>query len=202
MLPKHWWEGETAQGRKRDITQPTLEAPLGSGPYRIANFRAGSEIVWERVPDYWAADRAVNVGRHNFDRQRFIYFQDDNAAWQAFTKGGFEDFRRENRSQRWSTGYNFPAFEAGDVIKRSFETTSGEPMQGFAMNTRKPLFQDRRVREALTWAFDFESMNRQLFLRALYPHRQLFRGRRSRLERRAAGQGTGDPDRVQGPAPA
>ena len=163
VLPKHWWQGETAQGTKRDIASPTLEVPLGSGPYKIASFRAGSEIVWERVADYWAADLAVNVGRNNFDRRRFVYFQDDNAAWQAFTKGGFEDFRRENRSQRWSTGYNFPAFTAGDVVKRSFETSSGEPMQGFALNTRRPQFQDRRVRQALTWAFDFESMNRSLF---------------------------------------
>ncbi len=163
VLPKHWWEGTNDRGEKRDITKPTLEAPLGSGPYRIETFRPGAEIVWKRVEDYWAADLPVNIGRHNFDRRKYTYFQDDNAAWQAFTKGGFEDLRVENRSQRWATGYNFPAVENGDVIKRVFATESGEPMQGFTMNTRKPQFQDRRVREALTWAFDFESMNRNLF---------------------------------------
>ena len=163
VLPKHWWEGVDASGKKRDITQPTLEAPLGSGAYRIQSFRPGSEIVWTRVEDYWAADVAVNVGRNNFDRRRFTYFQDDNAAWQAFTKGGFQDYRGENRAQRWATGYNFPAFEAGDVIKREFDQTSGQPMQGFVLNTRRPQFQDRRVREALTVAFDFENMNRTLF---------------------------------------
>ncbi|TWG92336.1 microcin C transport system substrate-binding protein [Mesorhizobium sp. J18] len=163
VLPKHWWEGTDSSGRKRDISQPTLEPPLGSGPYAIESFKPGSEIVWKRVEDYWAADLPVNVGRYNFDRRRYVYFQDDNAAWQAFTKGGFEDIRMENRSQRWATGYNFPAFEAKDVLKAEFETNSGEPMQGFVMNTRRPQFQDRRVREALTLAFDFESMNRTLF---------------------------------------
>ena len=163
VLPKHWWEGEDKSGEKRDITKPTLEAPIGSGPYRIESFKPGSEIIWKRVEDYWGADLPVNIGRNNFDRQRFVYFQDDNAAWQAFTKGGFEDFRRENRSQRWSTGYNFPAFNAGDVKKEVFETDSGEPMQGFVLNTRRPQFKDRKVRQALTYAFDFESMNRTLF---------------------------------------
>jgi len=163
ILPKHWWEGTDASGRQRDITQPTLEAPLGSGAYRIASFKPGAEIIWERVPDYWGANLPVKVGRENFDKRRYVYFQDDNAAWQAFTKGGFQDIRPENRSQRWATGYNFPAFEAGDVVKASFKTESGEPMQGFVLNTRKPQFQDRRVREALTWAFDFEVMNRTLF---------------------------------------
>ena len=163
VLPKHWWEGEDKSGKKRDITKPTLEAPMGSGPYRIESFKPGSEIIWKRVEDYWGADLPVNIGRNNFDRQRYVYFQDDNAAWQAFTKGGFEDFRRENRSQRWSTGYNFPAFNAGDVKKEVFETDSGEPMQGFVLNTRRPQFQDRKVRQALTYAFDFESMNRTLF---------------------------------------
>ena len=163
VLPKHWWEGEDKSGEKRDITKPTLEAPIGSGPYRIESFKPGSEIIWKRVEDYWGADLPVNIGRNNFDRQRYVYFQDDNAAWQAFTKGGFEDFRRENRSQRWSTGYNFPAFNAGDVKKEVFETDSGEPMQGFVLNTRRPQFKDRKVRQALTYAFDFESMNRTLF---------------------------------------
>jgi len=163
VLPRHWWEGTDARGNKRDIGQPTLEPPLGSGPYRIASFKPGSEIVWERVKDYWAADEPVNIGRNNWDRERFTYFQDDNAAWQAFTKGGYQDFRAENRAQRWAKEYNFPAAQAGDVIRKEFPEASGEPMQGFVLNTRRPLFQDRRVREAFTWAFDFEAMNRTLF---------------------------------------
>ncbi len=163
ILPKHWWEGTDASGKKRDVTQPTLEPPLGSGPYKIKSFKPGAEIVWERVKDYWGQNLAVKVGRENFDTRRYVYFQDENAEWQAFTKGGYEDIHPENRSARWARDYNFPAFEAGDVVKTEFLTESGEPMQGFVLNLRKPQFQDRRVREALTYTFDFETMNKNLF---------------------------------------
>ncbi|MEO3384817.1 extracellular solute-binding protein [Mesorhizobium sp. CAU 1741] len=163
VLPKHWWEGTDAEGRQRDVTQPTLEPPLGSGAYRIESFRPGADITWERVEDYWAADLPVNIGRNNFDRRRYTYIQDDNAAWQAFTKGGLQDIRVENRAGRWATEYNFPAFERGDVVKETFQSNSGEPMQGFVLNTRRPQFQDRRVRQALTLAYDFESLNRLQF---------------------------------------
>lgn len=163
VLPKHWWEGTDASGKKRDISKGTLEPPLGSGAYKVESFKPGAEIVWTRVPDYWGAQLPVNVGRHNFDKRRYVYFQDLDAEWLAFTKGGFEDIRIENRSQRWATGYTFPASKTGDVIKKQFATTTGEPMQGFVLNTRRPMFQDVRVRKALTMAFDFESMNRTLF---------------------------------------
>lgn len=163
VLPRHWWEGTDAGGKPRDVTQPTLEMPLGSGAYRIASFKPGSEIVWARVEDYWAKDLPVNVGRKNFDRRRYVYIQDENAEWQAFIKGGLEDMRPENSSRRWHTEYNFPAIEAGDVVKAEFPTEHGESMQAFVLNLRRPQFQDRRVREALTFALDFESMNRNLF---------------------------------------
>ena len=176
VLPKHWWEGTDPRGNKRDISAPTLEPPLGSSAWRIASFRAGSEVVWERVKDYWGNGLGVNIGRNYFDIRRFTYFQDDNAAWQAFTKGGFQDYRGENRAARWATEYNFPAFQAGDVVKAEFDETSGKPMQGFVLNLRRPKFQDRRVREALTWAFDFESMNRTLFYDAYARTRSYFEG--------------------------
>ncbi len=163
VLPKHWWEGTDAKGNKRDITRPTLEPPLGSAAYKIKSFKPGAEIIWERVPDYWAAKLPVKLGRENFDVRRYTYFQDENASWQAFTKGGFQDVRGENRSQRWATGYDFPTFKAGLIKKVELPTETGEPMQGFVLNMRRPQFQDRRVREALTYAFDFESMNRTLF---------------------------------------
>ena len=163
VLPKHWWEGTDASGKKRDITRPTLEAPLGSAAYRIESFKPGSQIVWARVPDYWAADVPVKVGRENFDRREYLYFQDDNAAWQAFTKGGFEDIQVENSSRRWMTQYNFPAANNGDVIKKEFKSTAGIFMQAFALNLRRPQFQDRRVRKALTLAYNFEYQNRTLF---------------------------------------
>lgn len=160
VLPKHWWEGTDANGRKRDITKPTLEPPLGSAAYKIKSFKPGAEIIWERVPDYWAAKLPVKIGRENFDTRRYIYFLDDNAAWQAFTKGGYEDINAENSARFWMTRYDFPALKAGDVIKQEFKATSRASMQGFVMNTRRPLFQDRRVREALTYAYDFETQNR------------------------------------------
>ncbi|MCT7374397.1 extracellular solute-binding protein [Chelativorans salis] len=163
VLPKHWWEGTSPDGRQRDVTQPTLEPPLGSGPYRIARFNPGSEIVWERVEDYWGADLPVNIGRNNFDRRRFTYIQDENAAWLAFTKGGLADIRAENSSRRWMTAYNFPAVEEGDVIKREFPDGGAQPMQAYVFNMRLPRFQDRRVRRALTLAFDFQTMNRTQF---------------------------------------
>ncbi|TRC83715.1 ABC transporter substrate-binding protein [Mesorhizobium sp. WSM4310] len=163
VLPKHWWEGTDANGKKRDVTKPTLEIPLGSAAYKIASFKPGSEIVWQRVPDYWAAKLPVKIGRENFDTRRYTYILDDNAAWLAFTKGGLEDINREYSSRKWATAYNFPAIQAGDVVKKDFQTQSPQPMQGFVLNQRRPLFQDRLVREALTIPFDFESMNRTLF---------------------------------------
>jgi microcin C transport system substrate-binding protein len=163
VLPKHWWEGTDANGKKRDVTKSTLEIPLGSAAYKIASFKPGSEIVWQRVPDYWAAKLPVKIGRENFDTRRYTYILDDNAAWLAFTKGGLEDLNREYSSRKWATAYDFPAIKAGDVIKKVFESHSPQPMQGFVLNQRRPLFQDRLVREALTLPFDFESMNRTLF---------------------------------------
>ena len=163
VLPKHWFEGTDAQGRQRDVRQPTLETPLGSGPYRVASFDAGSRITWERVEDYWGADLPVNVGRNNFDRMVYTYFQDDNAEFLAFTKGGIEDVRRELSTRRWASEYTFPALQRGDVIQREFESGGVEAMQAFSFNMRLPRFQDRRVRQALTHVYNFEEQNRLQF---------------------------------------
>jgi microcin C transport system substrate-binding protein len=160
VLPKHWWEGTDAKGNKRDVTRPTLEPPLGSAAYKIKSFKPGSEIVWERVPDYWGAKLPVKVGRENFDVRRYTYFLDEGAEWLAYTKGGYEDIHAENSARLWMTRYDFPALNAGDVIKQEFKATSRASMQGFIMNLRRPLFQDRRVRLALTYAYDFETQNR------------------------------------------
>ncbi|MEN0002019.1 MAG: extracellular solute-binding protein [Pseudomonadota bacterium] len=160
VFPKHWWTGTNADGEPRDITEPTLEPPLGSGPYRVKSFDTGSGIVWERVPDWWGADLPVNKGRYNFDEIAYTYFLDATPIWEAFKKGGIQDFRTETRSSRWASEYNFPAFEEGRVTRRTFETIRPQPMQGFAMNQRREKFQDRRVRQALLHLFDFESVNR------------------------------------------
>ena len=163
VLPEHWWTGTGPDGKPRDISAPTLEKPLGSGPYRIKAFRPGSSIVWERVEDYWGWETFPRVGRYNFAELRYTYFQNQDAEWQAFQKYGFEDFRVENRSQKWAQEYTFPAFRAGDVVKATYPQTSGYPMQAWVMNTRRAQFKDPRVREALSKAYDFESMNRNLF---------------------------------------
>jgi microcin C transport system substrate-binding protein len=162
VLPKHWWEGTDAKGKKRDITQPTLEPPLGSAAYKIESVKPGQEIVWTRVPDYWGAKLPVKIGRENFDKRKYIYILDSNAAWQAFTKGGLEDLHREASARDWKTKYDFPALKSGDVIQREFQATSSAKFQGFALNMRRPLFADRRVRQALTLAYDFETPNRML----------------------------------------
>jgi microcin C transport system substrate-binding protein len=160
VLPQHWWEGTDKDGNQRDISQPTLEPPLGSGAYKIASFDAGVSITWERVEDYWGANLPVNKGRNNFDRYHYTYFLDSTPIWEAFKKGGIQDFRSETSSPRWAGEYTFPAFEAGEVKKRAFPTTSPQPMQGFAMNMRRDKFNDVRVRKALSYLFDFESINR------------------------------------------
>lgn len=163
VLPKHWWEGTDAKGNKRNIAEPTSEIPLGSGPYKIARFESGKSVTFERVTDYWAAEVPVRKGRYNFDRIEYTYILDDNALWEAFKKGGIADTRNENRSARWATEYVFPALQRGDVIKKSFKTTSPEPFQAYVFNTRNPKFADVRVRKALNLLFDFETMNKTLF---------------------------------------
>lgn len=163
VLPRHWWEGTDANGNARNIDEPTIEPPLGSGPYRIAEFDVGQSVTWERVEDYWAAELPVRKGRFNFDRIHYTYFLDQNALWEAFKKGGISDTRAENISRRWMTEYIFPAVERGDVIKSAFAEESPQPFQAYFLNVRREKFQDVRVRRALTLLFDFESMNKNLF---------------------------------------
>ncbi|MEN3791745.1 extracellular solute-binding protein [Fulvimarina sp. MAC3] len=163
VLPKHYWEGTDENGKKRDISQPTSVPPLGSGPYRIAGFQPGQSIDWERVPDYWGWDKPTRVGRYNFERIDYTYFRDESASWEAFKKGGLEDYRLENSSQRWAEGYNFPAAENGDVIQKVVPDGQVSSMQAYVLNNRLEKFQDRRVREALTLIYNFQEMNRTLF---------------------------------------
>ena len=105
----------------------------------------------------------MRKGRYNFAEIRYTYFGDQNAMWEAFKKGGIEDLWRENRSQRWATEYNFPAFEKGDVVRKSFPVEGSETHQAFYINTRKEKFQNPKLRKALTLLFDFQTMNKNLF---------------------------------------
>ena len=120
VLPKHWWEGENADGVTRDISKTTLEPVMGSGPYRIASFSPGSTIVYERRDDYWAKDLNVNVGQNNFGRISYTYFADANVELESFRAGNV-DFRQENSSSRWATAYDFPDVQSGKVIREEFE---------------------------------------------------------------------------------
>ena len=155
VLPKHFWEG-------RDFSKSSLELPLGSGPYTIADFKPGRSVTYERVKDYWAKDLPVNKGRYNFDRLTYEYYRDASVALQAF-KAGEYDFINEYGSKAWATEYTGPAFDQGYIIKEVIDNDVNQGMQAFVFNIRRPIFQDRRVREALGYAFDFEWTNKHLF---------------------------------------
>lgn len=155
ILPEHYW-------KHRDFTQPTFDAPVGSGPYRVTQVIKGSRIVYTRNPDYWAKDLPANRGRYNFDTLVYDTYTDDAVALQAFLSGR-TDLRVESSIANWANNYTGPAMERGDIVK--FHVGTGYPgfFEGYAMNQRNPLFKDRRVRQALAMAFDFDTMNRLLF---------------------------------------
>ncbi len=162
VLPKHWWTAAGPGGEARDFGSTTLEPPLGSGPYRIADVSPGRRIAYERVEDYWGKDLPVNVGRYNFDRMAYEYFRDRDVSLEAF-KADQYDFRTENSAKRWATGYDFPAVQRGEVVREEFTTKQAEPMQGFVFNLRRERFADPRVRRAFNLAFDFEWLNENIF---------------------------------------
>jgi microcin C transport system substrate-binding protein len=162
VLPKHWWEGTDANGRKRDIGATTLERPLGNGAYRIKDFVAGRTVVYERVKDYWGKDLPVNIGRDNFDEIRFEYFRDATVTIEAF-KADVIDWRTENSAKNWATVYDFPAVKEKRVLLEEFPIRSRGIMQAFTFNTRREKFKDPRLRRAFNFAYDFEEMNKQIF---------------------------------------
>lgn len=162
VLPKHWWTAKDEKGRQRDIKETTLEVPLGSGAYVAADVKPGTAILMKRVADYWAKDLAVSIGQDNFDEIEYIYFRDANVAFEAF-KGDQYDWRTETSSKLWATGYDFPALTAGRVVKEEITLRQVQGMQCWALNLRRPKFQDVRVRQALNYAFDFEWANQNLF---------------------------------------
>jgi len=162
VLPRHWWEEVDKGGKKRDITKPGLEIPLGSGPYKIAAFEAGKYIIWQRMPKAWGAVLPQNIGRNNYDSIKYSYMLDSNAEWEAFKKGGLSDYRLENSIARWENGYNFAALRRGAVKKAAFPAYGGL-YQAYYFNTGRAKFADKRVREALSLALDFDSINKVLF---------------------------------------
>ena len=142
--------------------QTSLDRPLGSGPYEIADFKPGTNVTYKRRPDYWAKDLNVNRGRFNFDELRYEYYRDRTLELEGLLSGIF-DLREEFTSVNWATSYNVPALKDGRLIRLTLPDDSPSGAQGFFINTRRDKFKDARVREALGLAFDFEWSNKNLF---------------------------------------
>ncbi|WP_244495496.1 MULTISPECIES: extracellular solute-binding protein [Sinorhizobium/Ensifer group] len=164
ILPKHWWEGQGTDGKPRDINKTTLEPVMGSGPYKIAAFSAGSSIRYELRDDYWGKSLNVNVGQNNFGSISYTFFGDRDVEFEAFRSGN-SDYWLENIAARWATAYDFPAVKDGRVKRESLPNPLRATgiMQALVPNMRRPPFNDEKVREALNYALDFEEMNRTVF---------------------------------------
>ncbi|WP_245430973.1 extracellular solute-binding protein [Rhodoplanes roseus] len=155
VLPRHAVDPE-------HFEETSLKPPVGSGPYVVAEVDAGKSVTFARSPRWWGRDRPVNRGMWNFDSVRIDFYRDDNAYFEAFRKGLY-DIHPETDPGRWETAYGFPAARDGRVVKEEFPTGLPRGMQAFVFNTRRPVFADIRVREAIVRLFDFEWINHNLF---------------------------------------
>ena len=149
-----WWKG-------RDFEASTLEAPLGSGPYKLSRYEQGRFVEFERVKTYWAENLPVNVGQNNFDRLSYSYYRDRTPAFEDF-KSGRLNFNEEYTAKFWALAYDFPAVRDGRVKKEQLHSGAQTASQGWYLNIRRPQFQDPRIREALAYAFDFEWTNKNI----------------------------------------
>jgi peptide/nickel transport system substrate-binding protein len=155
ILSKTSWDGKT-------FDESSLNPIIGTGPYVFGDIKPGEAISYKRNPDYWGKNLAISKGLWNFDTFRFDYYKDANTAFEAFKKGDV-DIRTEADPTRWNTGYKFDAVTQGKIVQEQFEAKTPSPTTGFAFNTRHKMFEDPRVREALSMAFDFEWANANLF---------------------------------------
>src|SRR4051812_3459262 len=155
VLPKHAVDVATFE-------ETSMTPPLGSGPYRVTEVRAGASVTMTRNPDYWGRDLPVNRGLWNFDEIRLDFYREANGAFEAF-KRGLYDFRVETEPLRWHDGYDFAAVRSGEVIRDTIKTGMPKPSEFLVFNTRRPMLADIRVRQALTLLFDFEWINRNYF---------------------------------------
>jgi peptide/nickel transport system substrate-binding protein len=165
ILPKHLIKPESFETTGFAI-------PVGSGPYKLTAVDPGTAVTFQRDPNYWGADLAVNRGHYNFDEMRFEFYRDRNTMFEAFKKGLFH-ILAESDPGRWARDYDFPAVQEGRVIKRTFDLGIPAGMSGLALNTRRPIFADIRVRQALNLLFDFEWMNKNLY-HGLYTRTQSY----------------------------
>lgn len=152
ILSKKSWE-------EKDFSATTLEPIMGSGPYKIDRMTQGRDMTFVRVKDWWAADLPINKGRYNFDRIIYDYYRDATVATEAFFAGRY-DYRFENIAKNWALNYDTPAVKSGLIQKQIIANELPSGMQAFIYNVRRPIFQDKRVREALGYAFDFEWSNK------------------------------------------
>jgi len=166
VLPAHYWA-------ERDFSATTLEPPLGSGPYQVVEVEQGRRVVYARFADYWAANLPLKRGRHNVDLIEYDYYRDGTVALQALKAGEYH-LRQENVARNWATAYDTPDVESGRLKKESIEHDRPAGMQGFFFNTRREIFADPQVREALSFAFDFEWTNENLFYGAYQRTRSYF----------------------------
>jgi len=155
VMPEKFW-------KDHKLSDPLATPPLAGGPYRITHWRMGQYLIYSRVKDYWAANLPVNRGRWNFDTLRYDYYLDDNVAFEAFKAGAF-DMRVESSAKNWATRYIGKNFDRGFIVKEALKNDSAQDTRWLAFNIQRPVFSDRRVREAITLAFDFEWMNKALF---------------------------------------
>jgi peptide/nickel transport system substrate-binding protein len=155
VLPKHAIDPATFENT-------TLVKPIGSGPYIVAEVDVGKRVTFKRDPNYWGRDLPVNRGLWNFDELRFDFYRDENAYFEAF-KAGLYDVRSESDPARWQTGYDFPAVRDGRVIKETFSNGLPKFSSDYVFNTRRPVFADIRVRQAIAMLFDFQWINRDFF---------------------------------------
>ena len=155
ILPKHAVDVATFE-------ETSMTPPIGSGPYRVTEVRPGASVTFTRNPDYWGRDLPVNRGLWNFDEIRLDFYREANGQFEAF-KRGLYDFRVETEPLRWHDGYDFPAARDGKVIRDTIKTGVPQPAEFLVFNTRRPLFSDIRVRQALTLLFDFEWINHNYF---------------------------------------
>ena len=158
ILPEKFW-------KDHNLSEPLSTPPLASGPYRISDWKMGQYIVYQREKDYWGADLPVNRGRWNFDTIRYDYYLDDNVAFEAFKAGAY-DVRTESSAKNWATRYIGKNFASGYIVKDEQKNNAAQDTRWLAFNIQRPVFNDRRVRQAVSMAFDFEWMNKALFYNA------------------------------------
>ncbi len=155
VLSKTYWSG-------KEFDSTTLDIPVSNGPYKIKSFDPGRRIVFERDPDYWANDNLTVIGHNNFEEIIYEYFRDDSVAFEGFASGDVT-YRREGDLRKWQGGYNFTAIQNGDAVTESLPHGRPEKARGFIFNTRKDMFADVRVRNAIALLFNRNALNEVLF---------------------------------------